>query len=188
MATKVIQRIPLPWAVSITVVISLPFGLFLGKYNFPLWVAFSVWAEYFVFGAQVSSWKLVFPSIPAGAAAAALWMGTSALLGNLIPNQFIALSVGNLIWVTILLYAIPKLKAWSDGTLAVFNGLTLFLAVYFTNSIPQIGVANPYLVILLAFVWTTLMAYFGWVLGWLNITLTFPKVVKEGEEKAKAYA
>jgi len=37
-------------------------------------------------------------------------------------------------------------------------------------------VTDPYMVIIVAFVWSTLMAYFGWFLGWLNIVLTFPKV------------
>jgi len=58
----------------------------------------------------------------------------------------------------------------------VFNGLTLFLAVYFTGSVPSVGpMGNGYWVIVLAFLWTTLVAYFGWLLGFINIALTFPK-------------
>lgn len=34
---KIIQRVPLWLAVAITVLVSLPFGLFLGKYNIALW-------------------------------------------------------------------------------------------------------------------------------------------------------
>ena len=181
-AKKIVQRIPLPWAVSLTVVFALPFGLFLGNFNFPLWVAFIVWAEYFVFGATPSSWKLVFPSIPAGAISAALWMATNAVLSGFMGGQlggFLALAIGNLIWVTALLYAIQRVPTLSKGTLAVFNGLTLFLAVYFTGSVPEVGpMANPYWVIVLAFIWTTLVAYFGWFLGWLNIAITFPKEVE----------
>jgi len=180
---KVVQRVPLPWAVSITVVLALPFGLFLGNFNFPLWVAFIVWAEYFAFGAKPDSWKLVFPSIPAGAAAAALWMATSNLLTPALAGAlgsgfggFLALAIGNLIWVTILLYVIPRVPSFAKGTLAVFNGLTLFLAVYFTGSVPSVGpMGNGYWVIVLAFLWTTLVAYFGWLLGFINIALTFPK-------------
>ena len=36
------DRVPLWLAVSITVVVSLPFGLWLGDYNLPLWVSFIV--------------------------------------------------------------------------------------------------------------------------------------------------
>lgn len=174
------QRIPLPWAVSITVALSLPFGLYLGKFNFTLWVSFIVWAEYFVLGANVDTWKLVFPSIPAGALAAGLWMATTTLLQSIIGGDIIwSMIIGNLIWVTALLYVIPRYGALTKGTLAVFNGLSLFLAVYFTGSIPDVGpMTNPYWVIFLAFVWTTLMCYFGWFLGWLNVTIIFPKEVK----------
>lgn len=179
---KIRQRLPLPWAVSLVCFIVLPFGMFLGKFNFPLWVLFIVWAEYFVFGATPSSWKLVFPSIPAGALAAALWMATGVFISQVsggTVSLFWGLVIGDFIWVTILLYAIPHVSAFSAGTLAVFNGLTLFLAVYFTGSIPKLGpMANPYWVIVSTFIWTTIMAYLGWVIGWLNIVLTFPKEVE----------
>ncbi len=175
---KLVQGIPLPWAVTLTVIIALPFGLYLGAYNFTLWVCFIVWAEYFALGANVGTWKLVAPSIPAGAATGALWMATATLITTLTGMDLIVgLIIGTVIWVTALLYLIPKVPALTQGTLAVFNGLALFLGVYFTGSIPQIGVENPYGVIILAFVWVVLMAYFGWFLGWLNIKLTFTQEV-----------
>ena len=179
-AQKIVQRIPLPWAVAITVAISLPFGLFLQQYNLPLWVSFIVWAEYFALGANVSTIKLVGPGIPAGALAAALWMATSTLVISLTGAPLlVGLLVGNFIWVTALLYAIPRYQALTQGTLAVFNGLSLFLAVYFTGSVPKIGpMDNAYWVVVLTFVWTVIAAYFGWFLGWLNLWLTFPKVEK----------
>jgi hypothetical protein len=39
--------IPLWLAVAITVLVSMPFGLWLGKFNVALWCSFIVWAEYF---------------------------------------------------------------------------------------------------------------------------------------------
>lgn len=178
---KVVQRIPLPWAVSLTVIVALPFALYLGKFNLPLWVAFIVWAEYFALGATVETWKLIIPSIPAGALTGALWMVTATFVNNLIGGDLIwGLIVGTLIWITALLYIIPRVPAFSNGTLAVFNGLALYLGVYFTGSVPSVGaMGNPYWVIFLALIWTILVAYFGWFLGWLNITITFPKVVEE---------
>ena len=176
---KIVQRIPLPWAVSIVVVFSLPFGLFLGKFNFPLWVAFIVWAEYFVFGATASTWKLVIPCIPAGAAAAAVWMATTtAITTGFGLHMFWGLAIGNFIWVTTLLYIVPRVPVFSKGILAIFNGFTLVLAVYFTSSIPKVGaMEDAYWVIVLTFIWTTLISYFGWFLGWLSVSITFPKKV-----------
>ena len=63
-SVKTVERIPMMWAVGITVMISLPFGSFLGTYNFSLWISFIVWAEYFVLGATPATAKLIFPSIP----------------------------------------------------------------------------------------------------------------------------
>jgi hypothetical protein len=40
--TRSRDRVPMWLAVAITVVVSLPFGLWLGDYNLPLWVAFIV--------------------------------------------------------------------------------------------------------------------------------------------------
>lgn len=175
---KIVQRLPLPWAVTLTVIFALPFGLYLGAYNFTLWVCFIAWAEYFALGATPGTWKLVAPSIPAGAATGALWMATATFVTTVTKMPLIVgLIVGTVIWITALLYLIPKVPALTQGTLAVFNGLAVFLGVYFTGSCPKIGIADPYGVIVLTFVWTVLMAYFGWFLGWLNIQLTFPHEV-----------
>ncbi len=46
----VVNRIPLWLAVAVTVVLSLPFGLWLGRFNFTLWCSFVVWAEYLALG------------------------------------------------------------------------------------------------------------------------------------------
>ena len=70
-------KVSLPWAVALTVFISLPFTFFLGKYNFPLWVCFIVWAEYFALGGKPDTWKLIIPSLPFGA----FWCSMSVLSG-----------------------------------------------------------------------------------------------------------
>jgi len=172
------QRVPLPWAVALTVAVALPFGLFLNQFSLPLWVCFIVWAEYFMLGAKPDTWKIVFPSIAAGGLTGALWMATSTLITSVASTPVIVgLLVGNFIWVTALLYLMPRSATLTTGTLAVFNGLALFLAVYFTGSVPGVGpMDNPYWVITLAFLWMVVAAYVGWFLGWLNIMLTFPKV------------
>ncbi len=179
-APKIVQRIPLPWAVALTVAVALPFGLFLNQFNLPLWVCFIVWAEYFMLGAKPDTWKIVFPSIAAGGLTGALWMATSTLItGATNAHPIVGLLVGNFIWVTALLYLMPRSKTLTTGTLAVFNGLALFLAVYFTGSAGALKLGpmdSPYWVIILSFLWMVVSAYIGWFLGWLNIILTFPKV------------
>ena len=49
------DRIPLWLAVAITVVVSLPFGIWLSRWNLPIWVSFIVWAEYFALGAKAQA-------------------------------------------------------------------------------------------------------------------------------------
>jgi hypothetical protein len=177
-AQKIVQRVPLPWAVAMTVAIALPFGLFLNKFNIPLWVCFIVWAEYFMLGAKPDTWKVVFPSIAAGGLTGALWMATTVLVTSATgTHMIVGLLVGNFVWVTALLYLMPRSTTLTTGTLSVFNGLALYLAVYFTGSVPSVGMMeNPYWVVTLAFLWMAIAAYAGWFLGWLNILLTFPHV------------
>jgi hypothetical protein len=70
--------------------------------------------------------------------------------------------------------------------LALFNGLTLFLAVYFTflggaqNVVPMhVGdLTNPYWVIIWCFIWTLLMEWLGSFAAVFNVWITFPREVK----------
>lgn len=179
---QMVPRIPFPWAVVGTLVISLIPTLFLGKWNFTTWVSFIVWAEYFTLGGNFATWKLIIPSIPFGAFSAAGWFVFVVFLQNMFGasnfQTFLWMSITSILWVGGLVYLIPKWENWEKGTLACFNGLTLWLAVYFTGSYPQFGpMDNPYWVILWAFVWTVAMAYFGWLLGVINTWLLFPKEV-----------
>ena len=178
-------RVHLGWAVGMTVAIALPFAFFLGKLNFSTWVAFIVWAEYFALGAKPSTARLILPSIPYGAGMGALWCAAVVLLASFFGSTLVATYVSYTVlgfpFMFLLCHWMFKLKCWNDGSLAVFNGLSLFLGVYFTGNFPQIGpIDNPYFVVFISFVWTVLMGFFGWFLGWLNIVLTFPVKKKKG--------
>lgn len=159
-------RIPLPWAVSLMLLVVLPLTFYLGEWNFPLWVSFIVWAEYFALGAKLSTWKSILPSLSFGALIAALWCGSATGLGQLIESYlgtlhslYLGYAVTNLFWVTLLVYACQWTESFRSGTLAVFNGFTLYLAVYFTGSIPSIdAVEGVYQVMGWAFVQTFLQA------------------------------
>ncbi len=80
------ETIPLWLAVAITVLVSMPFGLWLGKYNFALWVAFITWAEYFTLGAKPSAIKLILPSFAYSAALTAITLPPSALISRAVRS------------------------------------------------------------------------------------------------------
>ena len=61
------KALPLWIAVPITVLVSLPFGLWLGAWSLPLWLAFIVWAEYFTLGARPAALKIMIPAFVSGA-------------------------------------------------------------------------------------------------------------------------
>lgn len=190
--TKTVNRIPFHWAVAITIVVSLIPGLFFGKWNFTLWISFITWAEYFVFGATPDVGKFMVPSLAFGCFTAALWMANWHLFETLFNTNFastfwtwVIVSATNFIWIAGLVYAIAKVPLFGKAALACFNGLTLYLAVYFTwlggatNGFPQIGpLGNQYWVIFWIFVWTFAMEVFGYVLAVFNVWIQFPKEVK----------
>jgi hypothetical protein len=70
-------------------------------------------------------------------------------------------------------------KILSEGSLAYFNGMTMMIAVLFTNSYPKSTEATIQLNIIIACLWTILAGYFGLFLGWFNMAITFPKKVSE---------
>ncbi len=175
-------RLPLPWAAALMIIIVLPFGLYLGEWNVPLWVCFIVWTEYFILGADRSTWKIILPSLAFGAGVAAVWIACSvALSGTLAPHlggthaAYAAYALTNLVFVPIVFYLCQWVPTFTTGTLAVFNGFSLLFAVYFTGAVPSFGpMENPLYVVLWTYLWTLAMAYVGWGFGWVNVFLTFP--------------
>lgn len=177
-AVKIVERIPFPWTVSIVVALAVPLSLYLGKFNVPLWVSFIVWAQYFAYGGKPSALRFILPSWPYGVVIAALWVASATVFSPFV-GFFWALVITAFAWVTFLVYGLrwPGLR---NGNLAAFNGFSMFLGVYFTNSIPEVGpMADPYWVISAACIWTILLGYLGAVFGWFNALITFPhKVIK----------
>ena len=72
----------------------MPFGLWLGKFNFALWCAFIVWAEYLALGAKPEGLKLILPSFAYAAAltAVTLWEFFS-FLSSLVTEGDLAASL-----------------------------------------------------------------------------------------------
>src|SRR5664279_3350145 len=109
--TETKDTIPLWLAVAITVCVALPFGIWLGNYNLPIWASFFVWAEYFALGAQPEALKTMVPAFSLGVVGAALIMTAYALLINplgdakIYTSTDIALGISCFVGFCLLLYA-----------------------------------------------------------------------------------
>ena len=177
------KRIPLPWATVMVVILCMPLTFYLGKWNFPLWVSFIVWAQYFALGANVGTWRVILPSLPFGASFAAAWCTSALTVSPFFVERFgpvhglyVSYALTSVLWAALLVHGLSWSKAFTTGTLAVFQGFTLQFATYFTHSVPKIGpIENPYYLIWWSFLWSVLIGLFGWFLGWLNVLLTFPR-------------
>jgi hypothetical protein len=179
-AQKVFKdTIPLWLAVAITVFVSMPFGLWLGKYNFTLWCGFIVWAEYFALGAKPAGIKLIVPSFCYAAALTALtlfvvqffsFVPSLLVPGDLAVSLVVAAGVGLMVWT------MKFSKTFQEGSLPFFNGISMALAIYFSGSYPKLG--PDMTLALVSGVWTILMCLFGVGLGVFNVWILFPKEVK----------
>jgi hypothetical protein len=88
------NTIPLWLAVAITVCVSLPFGIWLGNWNLPIWASFIVWAEYFAMGATPSALRTIVPAYILGVVVAAIIMTAYMLLAQALGTGTIV-SVGD---------------------------------------------------------------------------------------------
>jgi hypothetical protein len=178
--TQYKETIPLWLAVGITVVVSIPFTLWLGTYNMAVWVSFIVWAEYFALGAKPAVIRTILPSFAYSAVLTGLSLAAIPLLGflpSLVTPGDLAVAVALFVGVCFMVFSMRWAKVFQDGSLPFFNGISMVLAVYFTNSYPQLGVPAG-VAPLFAAVWAILLAVLGVVLGVFNVWLTFPKPVK----------
>lgn len=105
------------------------------------------------------------------------------------------LVVSSTIWIFILVsaatYLLTQIPQGMDKSLAYFNGLSMFLVLYFagiaggpgTGGGPLISgdlawLVNPWIY----WIWISLAGIFGAFLGWFNILITFPKINGEAIE------
>jgi hypothetical protein len=87
--------------------------------------------------------------------------------------------IGFGIAVCVMVYVMKFSKIFSDGSLAYFNGMTMMIAVLFTNSYPKSDALSIQANVIIACLWTILAAVFGLFLGWFNVAITFPKKVAD---------
>jgi hypothetical protein len=198
-APKTKDTIPLWLAVAITVCVSLPFGIWLGKLNLALWAAFIVWAEYFVLGGKPAALKIMVPAYILGVVGVALIGLLYTFLGKLLgtgtvfdfglqtlTNDNVALYVSFFIGFCILIYAMKYMPVTLTGTLPFFNGISIFLGVYFTGSFmgwfKDFNVSADmmgYAVVVFAALTAIVAGLLGAALGWFNVTIMFPREVRD---------
>jgi len=185
--TETKERIPLWLAVAITVVVSLPFGLYLDKYNLPLWVAFVVWAEYFALGAKPQALRIIVPAFALGVALTGVIMVAVAVLAPSLPTNG-ALAVCLFVGVGAMVFGMRYSKTLQAGSLPYFNGISMLLGVYFTGAFPSTFTGDANLLPLVAAVWAILGGLLGAALGWFNVTITFPHLVASSKTATGAVA
>jgi hypothetical protein len=201
------NTIPLWLAVAITVIVALPFGIWLGKLNLALWVAFIVWAEYFVLGSKPSALKIMVPAYTLGVVGVMLigllYQAIDKILSNpgnvvldfglqKLTNDNVALFVSFFIGFCVLIYAMKYLPVTQVGSLPFFNGITMFLAVYFTSFAAAHGTylqwfndfnisadMLPYAIVIFCALTAFIGGMLGAVLGWFNVAIMLPREVEK---------
>ena len=149
METETKNTIPLWLAVAITVVVALPFGIWLDKLDLPLWAAFIVWAEYFALGAKPSALKTMAPAYTLGVVGVMLigllYQAIDKVFGSTsnpvvdfglqkLTYDNVALYISFFVGFCILIYAMKWFPVTQTGSLPFFNGITMFLGCYFTGT------------------------------------------------------
>jgi hypothetical protein len=172
------ETIPLWLAVAVTVMVALPFTLYLGKYNIPVWVSFIVWAEYFALGAKLSALKLIVPSFCLAVALTAATMSVCEAISPHLPTTNFGLYLSLFVGVAIIVYIMRFSKTLTSGSLPYFNGISMLLAVYFTASYPALS-STAWVKPWVAGCWAVAAGLLGCFLGWFNVTITFPRLVKK---------
>lgn len=182
------NTIPLWLAVAITVVVSLPFGLWLGSWNLPLWVSFIVWAEYFELGAKAVALRTMIPAYILGVIGATVVLVFSLLVGKVLPADAKLVSDGDLQWIIgffiaflPVIYVMKYLPVTGgQGGLCYFNGISMGLATFFVGLYATYGSMSissdvDFLVPVLTAVPAILAGVLGAALGWFNVVILFPR-------------
>ncbi|MFD9330381.1 DUF1097 domain-containing protein [Streptomyces sp. NPDC060065] len=179
------KALPLWISVPVTVAVSLPFGLWLGSWSLPLWLAFIVWAEYFTLGAKPSALKTMVPAFLCGVVGATVALVVSLLVGKVMDHPTLV-ETGDVQWfIGLFIGFIPVIYAmkflpFTDGPggLPFFNGISMGLATFFVGgyvsygdlTIPQDDVLLP----LITSVPAVLGGLLGAFLGWFNVAIMAP--------------
>ena len=181
------ERMPMWLAVGISVVVGIPFGLWLGGFSLVLWLVFTVWAVYLALGGTPQGGVKVMHAYLGGAVSAALvqllalrligWMNFGPHF-NTPPNLpaipvFLAYFVGFCTVVWWMKYS----KNWQVSSLAYFSGISLTLGCVFTGQgAAWVGhSANLYLLVIGALIISLISALGGCLIAALSVWLNGAK-------------
>jgi hypothetical protein len=179
------DTIPLWLAVGITVVVSLPLGLWIRSWNLPLWISFCVWAEYFALGAKPAALKTILSSYVAGLVAAVVVTTVIAAIEKGTPNLKL-MEPGDVVTIVMFFvgfcFAVWLMKfmpfTQGLGSLPYFQGIALTLGAYFTGQYAGLfGHVDPVALPVVCALASLLAMLWGAFLGWFNIVILFPRVV-----------
>jgi len=180
------KSIPLWLAVAITVVVSLPFGLWLNEWSLPLWAAFIVWAEYFALGAKPEALKTMVPAYLLGVVGTTLILIFMVLLQKLIPDvklvspTDVAIAIALFVGFCVLIYAMKWFPVTQTGSLPFFNGISMTLATYFVGLYAAYGLLSvsgdlkDYSIPIITAIPAALAGLLGAFLGWFNVVIMKP--------------
>lgn len=167
---------PLWLAVTFTVFLTWPFGVYLGDYNLPLYVTFVVWVEYFVFGAKPSALKIMIPNFVYGSVTITigtllyLWIHSWEIFTGR-NNVYLSLSIAYFIVIGALVWGMNFNYPFANNPLPVFNGVAITLGVFFTGSYWPLF-ENVYASALIACVATIAAGLLGGIAAFFNVAIT----------------
>lgn len=179
------KSLPLWIAVPVTVAVSLPFGLWLGAWSLPLWLAFVVWAEYFTLGATPSALRIMIPAFVSGVVGATVALVVALFVGSLTGGAGMIVP-GDVAWfIGLPLAFVPVIYAMKflpfvegPGGLPFFNGISMGLATFFVGIYTTYGgltvPTNSILLPLITSIPAILGGLLGAGLGWFNIAIMAP--------------
>jgi len=187
---KTKDTIPLWLAVAITVVVSLPFGIWLNRWNLPIWVSFIVWAEYFALGAKWQALIKIVPAYISGVGVAAVimtayvWLSKEFGTTKIFKPTDLALGVAAFVGFCFFIFAMKYIKFWAQNTLPFFNGVSMGLAVYFTGAFvhPFAATVSVYALPWIGALGAILAGLLGAFLGWFNVAIMFTHPVQKAPE------
>ncbi len=183
---EVRNTIPLWFAVGITVVIGLPFGLWLGAWNLPVWAAFLVWAQYFALGAKPEMLKVMAPALILGIAGATVAVIFTLLVSkvvtvSLVTPSDVAWAIGLFLAFCVIIWAMRFMPVTDGpGGLPFFQGIAIGFGMFFTGLYVNYGALSmpaqvDFLLPLITSIPAILASLLGCFLGWFNVTIMFPR-------------
>ncbi|MDR1799985.1 MAG: hypothetical protein LBR19_08945 [Bifidobacteriaceae bacterium] len=193
------ERMPMWLAIAITVVCSIPFGAWLDKFSLPLFVSFTVWGLYFLFGANIQgAVKVIIPCFIAGGFGALLvQMFAMALVkafGSDFVSSFFNSKLDKADWGIVIAYFIgfcvvvgsmAFVPLFQKGTLPFYTGIALSLGVIFFGQAIGLGSAwlgeptNTFVLAISSYIHCVVAMILGCGLGWLSVTLNGAKAPAE---------